>query len=102
MSIEVSAAFAGRMELRARRMAALIGIALAALAARPAAAEEARPPAESASQRPVTLGEVATSPAAGSTRLLNVLSSCASTPRRSSPRSTGRTPSYGIATRCQR
>ena len=82
MSIESKAlaGSAGRVERCARRAAALFGIvtvtatvtALAALTARPAAAEDARPPAESAASRPVTLGEVATSAAAGSTRLLNV------------------------------
>jgi hypothetical protein len=71
MSIKAPA-FAGRMESYARRMAALMGIALAALTAGPAAAEDARPPAEGAAKGPVTLGEVATSAAAGSTRLLNV------------------------------
>ena len=72
MSIQAPAALAGRLEWCARRMAALVGIAVAALSARPAAAEDARPPKESAALRPVTLGEVATSPAAGSTRLVNV------------------------------
>ena len=75
MSIEASAGSAGRMEWCARRAAALFGIAIAALAAftaGSAAAEDARPPAESAALRPVTLGEVSTSPAARSTRLLNV------------------------------
>jgi len=76
MSIEAPAV-AGRMELRARRAAAWRGIAIAVAvlslsAGRPAAAEDARPLADSAALRPVTLGEVATSVAAKSTRLLNV------------------------------
>jgi hypothetical protein len=71
MSIEAPAR-AGRVELCARRAAALLGIAVAVLSGRPAAADDARPLAESAASRPVTLGEVATSVAARSTRLLNV------------------------------
>ena len=72
MSIEASAAPAGRMKWCARRAAALVVIALMGLAARPAAAEDPRPPRDIAAARPVTLGEVATSVAAQSTRLVNV------------------------------
>ena len=71
MSIEASAK-AGRMDLCARRAAAWLGVTIAILSGSPAAAEEARPRADSAALRPVTLGEVATSVAAGSTRLINV------------------------------
>jgi hypothetical protein len=71
MSIEAPAQ-AGRRERRARRAAALLGIAIAVLPGRPAAAEDARPLADSAAARPVTLGEVATSVAAKSTRQINV------------------------------
>jgi hypothetical protein len=72
MSIEAPMASIGRVDLCVRRAAALLGIALLALSARPAAAEDARAPADSAASRPVTLGEVSTSAAAGSTRLTNV------------------------------
>lgn len=72
MSIEAPAASAGRLEWCARRAAALLAVAIAALSAGPAAAEDARSPADSAASRPVTLGEVSTSAGAGSTRLTNV------------------------------
>lgn len=73
--IEAPARRAGRVEWCARRVMALIGLGLASvsLAARPAAAEEARAPKkELAAARPVTLGEVTTSVAASSTKLTNV------------------------------
>jgi hypothetical protein len=72
MSIEAPAGSAGRVKWCARRAAALLGIALTGLVARPAAAEDPRSPKEIAAARPVTLGEVATSVAAQSTRLINV------------------------------
>lgn len=71
MSIEAPA-HAGRMDWCARRAAVSLGIAVAVLSGRPAAASGARLHADSAASRPVTLGEVATSVAAKSTRLLNV------------------------------
>lgn len=73
MSIEAPAGSAGRMKWCARRAAALVGIALMGLVARPAAAEDPRPlKKDSVPARPVTLGEVATSVAAQGTRLANV------------------------------